>query len=83
MTDLYVLDVKGSDIVLGVQWLVDLGTIMTNYKEFTMQLTHGGKEVRLQGEGILSATSLKERKLNKMIAVDTISDTFSCKLWMT
>ena len=29
--DLYVLDLKGADIVLGVQWMMGLGTIRTNY----------------------------------------------------
>ncbi|KAF7811918.1 Transposon Ty3-G Gag-Pol polyprotein [Senna tora] len=34
--DLFVLDIKGSDVVLGVQWLAELGDVMTNHKELTL-----------------------------------------------
>lgn len=35
-TDLFTLEIKGSDIVFGVQWLIELGDVVTNYKELTM-----------------------------------------------
>ena len=34
--DTYVLDLKGADIALGVQWMMRLGEIRTNYQHFTM-----------------------------------------------
>lgn len=56
VTDMFVLEIKGSYVVLGVQWLIELGTTMTNYKDLTMQFTYGGKEVKLQAESIMSDT---------------------------
>lgn len=64
VTDLFVLEVKGSDIVLVVQWLIELGTIMTNYKDLTMQFTYGVKEIKIQGENILTPNPLKSKSMN-------------------
>lgn len=46
--DLYVLPLRGLDIVLGVQWLEKLGKVMTDYKEGTMQFAWGDGSVTLQ-----------------------------------
>ncbi|GAV73411.1 RVP_2 domain-containing protein, partial [Cephalotus follicularis] len=35
--DLYVLPLKGSDIVLGFEWLETLGPILTDYKKLSMK----------------------------------------------
>lgn len=72
-TNLFILEIKVADIVLGVQWLIELGTIMTNYKVLTMQFYWKGKEVKLQGENILSTVPLKGKTLNKMMSFDSIS----------
>lgn len=72
-TDLFVLEIKGSNIVLGVQWLIELGTIMTNYKELTMQFSLGGKEIKIQGPNMLASTPLRGKTLNKLIMTNSIS----------
>ncbi|KAF7810997.1 scopoletin glucosyltransferase-like [Senna tora] len=46
--DLCVLDIKGADIVLGVQWLAELGDITINHKDLTMSFQRGEEAVRLQ-----------------------------------
>lgn len=63
-TDLFILEMKGSDIVLGVQWLIELGNIMKNYKEITMQFHYWGEEVKIQGESMLASTPLRENKIS-------------------
>lgn len=73
IVDLYVLEIKGSEVVLGVQWLVELGTIKTNYKELTMEFLHEGKEVKLKGEHILNSTPFKGKKFNKLATNEGIS----------
>lgn len=59
--------------MLGVQWLIELGTILTNYKDLTMQFCYVGKKVKLQGENMLIPTPLKGKTLNKMMTADTVS----------
>lgn len=63
--DLFVLEIKGADVVLGVQWLIELGLIITDYRELTMQFNYGGQKVRLQGEDIMSPIPLKRKKLTR------------------
>ncbi|KAG6417851.1 hypothetical protein SASPL_120046 [Salvia splendens] len=35
--DLFILQVKGPDVILGVQWLQDLGDVTKNYSDLTMR----------------------------------------------
>ncbi|XP_052203064.1 uncharacterized protein LOC127808530 [Diospyros lotus] len=45
--DLYVIPLAGVDIVLGVQWLAQLGKVIFDYKQMAMEFTLGGRQVRL------------------------------------
>lgn len=74
ITGLFILEIKGSYIVLGVQWLIELGTIMTYYRDLTMQFSYGGKEIKIQGENILGPNPLKSKSLNKMMMADSITE---------
>lgn len=50
MENFYVYPLKGHPhIILGVQWLFNLGDIHTNYKKFTMNFEIDGKTHTLQG----------------------------------
>ena len=40
MVDLHVLPISGADIVLGIQWLKQLGSIVMNYDSLTMQFAY-------------------------------------------
>lgn len=48
-TDFYLLPLKGCNIVLGIQWLLSLGSIIWNFSSLTMQFEHRGKNHILQG----------------------------------
>ncbi|KAF7833242.1 Transposon Ty3-G Gag-Pol polyprotein [Senna tora] len=50
IVDLFVLDIKGVDIVLGVQWLAELGDITINHKDLTMGFLWNGAMVRIVAE---------------------------------
>lgn len=71
VTGLFVLEIKGSDIVLGVQWLLQLGIIKTNYKYLTMQFSFREKEIKLQGEHMLFEVPLKGKNILKLFTTDT------------
>ena len=49
--DLFILQVKGSDVILGVQWLQDLGDVTKNFQTLTMQFKWDNKTIFLQGDG--------------------------------
>lgn len=47
--DLYVLPLTGLDVVLGIQWLSQLGPTLCDWKERTMKFMWANKMVRIQG----------------------------------
>ncbi|GJV31266.1 ty3-gypsy retrotransposon protein [Tanacetum coccineum] len=48
--DLYVLPRKGPDIVLGIQWLQNLGKVTHDYLNQTMEFSWSGRDYALKGE---------------------------------
>ncbi|VFQ64465.1 unnamed protein product [Cuscuta campestris] len=48
--DLYLLDIHGPDIVLGVQWLQTLGKVTHDYAKMTMEFTWQGSTITLCGD---------------------------------
>jgi hypothetical protein len=49
--DALVLDLGSMDMVLGVAWLSTLGRVIMDWKAMTMQFSHKGHMVKLQGLG--------------------------------
>ena len=47
--DVLALQLENYDLVLGVQWLVELGDIVWNFKELQMKFKRDGKDYMLQG----------------------------------
>jgi predicted aspartyl protease len=47
-TSLYLLTLRGCDMVLGVDWLSTLGPILWNFTELTMKFTQQNREVVLR-----------------------------------
>ncbi|VFR02248.1 unnamed protein product [Cuscuta campestris] len=48
--DLFILEIHGPDIVLGVQWLQTLGKVSHDYANLTMEFSYQGKAVILRGD---------------------------------
>ncbi|XLR59819.1 hypothetical protein S83_010491 [Arachis hypogaea] len=69
----FILDIKGADIVLGVQWLMQLGDVTMNYLNLTMEFVVGGQTVKLQGERLFQPGAIGGRTLNKMVTADVIA----------
>ncbi|CAM8996543.1 unnamed protein product [Rhodiola kirilowii] len=47
--DFYLLPIYGADVVLGAQWLADVGPVMFDYKELWLSLDYEGETLKLQG----------------------------------
>ncbi|KAJ4749205.1 polyprotein [Rhynchospora pubera] len=76
--DLFVLDIEGADVVLGIQWLATLGPILTNYAALTMEFCLQGQNIKLSGDASLLAQPLSPAGLNKMVASGGVSSCFMC-----
>ncbi|XP_035548740.1 uncharacterized protein LOC118349222 [Juglans regia] len=62
--DLFVMELVGCHMVLGIQWLQSLGTITWNFKKLTMRFLGQGQEVMLQG--LISSQFIEEGSYNKI-----------------
>lgn len=65
--DLHVLPISGADIVLGVQWLRQLGPILTNYDNLTMQFRYQDDSVTLRADAIPPITNTSTLQLRRLI----------------
>lgn len=54
LIDLYVLHIKGPDVVLGIQWLQNLGEVTHDYACMSMKFLMGKKKVQLQGDTMMN-----------------------------
>ncbi|XP_052111623.1 uncharacterized protein LOC127742995 [Arachis duranensis] len=69
----FILDIKGADVVLGAQWLMQLGDVTMNYMHLTMEFKVGDLTVKLQGERLFQPGAVGNRALNKMVSTDVIA----------
>ncbi|VFQ87158.1 unnamed protein product [Cuscuta campestris] len=56
--DLFVLQIHGQDIVLGVQWLQQFGKVSQDYAQLTLEFTWEGRSVQIQGDNAPKPVSL-------------------------
>lgn len=48
-TELFIVSLGGCDLVLGFQWLRNLGLILWEFLELTMEFCYGAKTIMLKG----------------------------------
>ncbi|VFR00018.1 unnamed protein product [Cuscuta campestris] len=48
--DLYMLEIHGPEIVLGIQWLQTLGKVAHDYSQMTMEFSWNGSMITLRGD---------------------------------
>lgn len=77
VTDLFHLPISGVDIVLGIQWLKQLGPITTNYQALPMSFFHSGQSITLIADVSLDPTSISTQQLKRCAQTQSISTLFS------
>lgn len=68
-SDMLVLPLGSCDIVLGVQWLVNIGDMKMNFSKLIMEFMFEGRNHLLKGETIELKT-VDARSLDKMVKCD-------------
>ena len=66
--------------MLGVQWMMGLGEIQTNYRHLTMDFLLNGKLVKLQGERPLRPRAVNSKTLKKMAVIDSVASFFHLRV---
>lgn len=69
--DCFILELSGVDVVLGVQWLAQLGNVVSNYRDMTMSFFYGGKQVLLKGKSALELSQLPSKSFCKLLDSDS------------
>ena len=64
---LYSLPITGLDMVLGIQWLENVGSVVCNWKTLTMDFNWNNKKRRLQGLGLQTIQASSLTKVTKEI----------------
>ncbi|XP_022875701.1 uncharacterized protein LOC111394166 [Olea europaea var. sylvestris] len=64
---LFSLPLQGLDVVLGVQWLVELGPVLCDWRNMTMKFNWQGKSRVLHGQKESSSTVITMQSLEKEI----------------
>nr|GMD47253.1 Transposon Ty3-G Gag-Pol polyprotein [Ipomoea batatas] len=71
-TDLFILPIKGPDIVLGVQWLQELGKVTHDYAGVSKEFNWRGEHVCLQGTQSPQAKQVSYSHLCALLDSDEI-----------
>lgn len=80
LVDLYALGMTGSDVVLGAQWLKQLGPVLMDYHNLTMKFVHGPNYVETKGGTSSSPTTISLHQLHKIIKEDHGAQFFSIRV---
>nr|GLL22224.1 uncharacterized protein LOC112097934 [Ipomoea trifida] len=73
---LFILPIKGPDIVLGVQWLQDLGRVTHDYAGVSMEFMWQGVTIHLQGEQSPRLTQVSYSHLFALLESDDVHSCF-------
>jgi hypothetical protein len=64
---MFVIDMGGCDIMLGAEWLRNLGMILMDFKELTIQIDQEGQQYKLQGITVGSPDIISSHSMEKLL----------------
>ncbi|CAJ2630725.1 unnamed protein product [Trifolium pratense] len=79
--DLYVLGLRGADVVLGAQWLKQLGPVLMDYNNLTMKFFHNNACVELKGDPASFPSPLSLHQLQKVLHSNNGAQFFSLRAY--
>ncbi|XP_020105551.1 uncharacterized protein LOC109722075 [Ananas comosus] len=82
--NLLLLPLRGCDMVLGVQWLKQLGPILWDFSKLRMEFQFQGQKIVLRGSSGPSLKIIEGKQLKKMVLDDTaLSAVHLCSIHAT
>ena len=77
--DFYVVDIPDTNIKLGVQWLITLGPITTNYNTMEMSFNNeDGKRITLKGMTGKSPRVVTTKKMHAILRCEEVAYATGC-----
>lgn len=73
---MYVLPLSGADIILGVQWLNDLGPITIDYNALTMYFSQLGQPATIQAKMSLHRPHTSAQQLKCLFTTEAVDVLF-------
>ena len=67
-------------MVLGTEWLADLGEIKANFKEFTLKINQGGRRIVIKGDTMLYKSAASLQTLIKVLREDGDGCLVNCQV---
>ncbi|KAL4361032.1 hypothetical protein GQ457_04G005470 [Hibiscus cannabinus] len=80
VADFLVLPIKNCDMVLGIQWLSQLGTIKWNFAKYKMGFNVAGKEVELEGVQAGSLQWMSSKTCDKLLRGN--NSPYTAAIWL-
>jgi hypothetical protein len=79
----YVVDLLDIDVVLGVQWLIKLGKITTNYQTLEMRFRDSdGKRIVLRGISIGAPKTVSPKRMERIFRNREVTYVVECLITM-
>nr|GMD14187.1 Transposon Ty3-G Gag-Pol polyprotein [Ipomoea batatas] len=79
----FVLPIQGPDVVLGVQWLQELGKITHDYSKLTMEFSWQGQNIFLQGDQPMLPTQISFHHLQALFSENEVLEGYELFLHTT
>lgn len=75
--NMFVLNMEGANLVLGIQWFKIVGSILSNYTGMNIEFNWNGERIKWMGESILSDEQLSKNEMNSLAT--TTAGAFFCR----
>ncbi|GKC30855.1 ty3-gypsy retrotransposon protein, partial [Tanacetum coccineum] len=76
--DLYVLPMRGPDVVLGIQWLQQLGKVTHDYAQQVMEFTLLDTKYTLKGDESLRMKKISLHQMQVLLETDEVYGVYEC-----
>lgn len=66
IVDLFVLDLAGANLVLGIQWFKSVGKVLSDYTDMAIEFDWQGHRIRWMGESLISDEPYSTNELKNL-----------------